>query len=104
MYENSELDWIGTTNTLSETTIPLLDYLINGQTQKNISIQLEKVASEKYNKENDIPHITMNTLSPESIAILKEKTSMDQRLWELASQDYHWESSNASYIHVPCKF
>jgi len=34
MYENSELDWIGTTNTLSETTIPLLDYLINGQTQK----------------------------------------------------------------------
>ena len=104
LYQNSELDWIGTTETLSNTTIPILEYLITGKHvpyQSAVTVPEEKVASARY-KHTNISHIRRSDLSLEAMHFLEENTSLDQPLWQWARRDYHWESNNASIIQTPC--
>jgi hypothetical protein len=104
LYENSELDWVGTTETLSNTTIPILEYLITGRHEPHQSATLmrkEKVATERY-EQNNISHIVRSNLSLEAMHLLEENTSFDQAIWQWARRDYHWDSNNASIIQTPC--
>ena len=105
MYDNSELDWVGTTETLSNTTIPILEYLITGRHKPDQSakpVKNEKVATEKYNQTNT-SHIVRSDLSSEAMHFLEENTTLDQALWqEWTRRDYQWDSNNASFIQAPC--
>jgi hypothetical protein len=104
MYESSKLDWIGTTDALSNITIPLLEYLVtghNGVAHKSATVKKEKVATERY-KQGNISHIARSDLSSEVLDFLEENTSLDQTLWQWANRDYHWDRNNASFIQAPC--
>jgi len=100
LYQASQLDWVGTTETLSTTTIPLLERILNEEAVGVVSN--EKNATIRY-QEIPVPHIAKEDLPLESIRFIREHTALDHELWERARRDYHWSSSeNPDWIRRSC--
>ena len=99
LYEESELDWIGTTETLSSMTIPLLDYLATGNSNfvSPRPIQNEKVAATTTTTKTTM-HISMEVTKH----FLEENTKLDHMLWQRARNDFSWNTTIPFIIQTRC--
>ncbi|CAB9505268.1 expressed unknown protein [Seminavis robusta] len=98
-------DWVGTTERLTEETLPLLQHLLRFKpAQQRFAAESSFLgpstakhnfllpSSDKRNKYNvavpDINTLERDALTQETVRVLGEKTCLDRGLWERAQQDY----------------
>ena len=75
------VDWIGTVETLHKDTLPLLAYMMEGRVDAAVSVPL-KNRNHKPNK------IELRGLSRNATEHIRNKTRMDQELYERVQKDY----------------
>ena len=111
LYENSQLDWIGTTETLSQTTIPLVTYLVaDWQHMKRAyndpsNIDTQNTAQQMRATHNITQFITVEHLNATTghwLSWAHEHVALDQALWNWARHEYAWDMHEPDVIRVPC--
>lgn len=76
----SDADWVGTTETMQETTLPLLSYIMTGETKTGQSLAT-------HNQQNGLS-LNAHSLSDKARTELQYKSTLDRYLYESAQADY----------------
>jgi hypothetical protein len=76
-----DVDWIGTTDSLSKTTLPLLTYIVAG----NASIANDFVI---VNRQNVKKKLQLHDISNRTIHTIRQKSNIDEQLYHWARRQY----------------
>ena len=80
------MDWIGTTNSISNETFPVLRSLISSNTNADHLVgEIAKVRNQSPQK------IQLENLSPRAVKKIRQMTMWDQNLYEKAKKDYQFD-------------
>ena len=82
-----KLDWVGTTQDLQNTTLPLISTILLNDPKVGRVQQREKVFDEKYKK---FTGLKLQDLSEAALARVKYETRWDQQLYEEARERYQY--------------
>lgn len=76
-----DVDWIGTTDSLSKTTIPLLTFIVAG----NASIAKDFLVA---NRQNVKKKLQLHDISINAIQQIRQQSGLDEHLYEMAHRHY----------------
>lgn len=76
-----DVDWIGTTDSLSKATLPMLTYMVAG----NASIAKDFPIA---NRQNVNKKLQLYNISNNAIQHIKQESNLDQQLYDMARQQY----------------
>jgi hypothetical protein len=78
---HQDVDWIGTTDSLSQTTLPLLTYIVAG----NASFAKDFIIA---NQQNVKKKLQLHDITVSAIQQLRQKSNFDEHMYEMARRQY----------------
>jgi hypothetical protein len=77
----ADVDWIGTTESMQETTLPLLAYMFSGNAARGQEVAV-------YNKRQHTNQVTVEGLGADALRSIGEKATYDQFLYDSVVKDF----------------
>jgi hypothetical protein len=85
------LDWVGITEDLQQSTLPLLTTILLNDTEIGLNWTSRKVFID-YNKTKHSTPLNISDLSESTLSRVNQETQLDQQLYEEIKRTYHFSS------------
>jgi len=88
----ADVDWVGTTERMQNTTLPLLSYVLAGDAERGRSFEAFNVAETHTSTKSPLK---LSDLSAESLQKMRQVSELDRYMYESAARDYRlsmWEN------------
>ena len=88
----ANIDWVGTTETLQNTTLPMLSFMLLGDAAKGRSFKVRNAITHREDIQSPRKR---SELSAETLQHIHQASLLDWKLYERAAQDYRldmWEN------------